>query len=137
MKIAVAVDGSAHSIRAVEQALNLVRMVEQNELFILHVDEIQDVKNAYLLAGGENSLALKQAELLKPIKEKIQAAGVEWEKVLLKGEPSEAIIQYVNNEGINHLFIGSRGLNRLQQLVLGSVSHRVMKYVKCPITIVK
>lgn len=137
MKIAVAVDGSAHSIRALEQAINLVQIVGNSELYILHADEIQDVRNAHLLGAGEYSLTLQQGELLKPIKEKLGISNIEWQKVLLKGEASEAIIRYVNNEDIAHLFIGSRGLNRLQQFMLGSVSHRVMKYVKCPITIVK
>ncbi|MBQ0140033.1 MAG: universal stress protein [Kurthia sp.] len=137
MKIAVAVDGSEHSIRAVEQAIHLAQMGDGSELFVLHVDQIQDVKNAHLLTGGEHALALKQAELLKPIREKLQHTAIVWKKVLLKGDPSEAIIQYVNKESMDQLFIGSRGLNRLQQLMLGSVSHRVMKYAKCPVTIVK
>ncbi|EGR8654283.1 universal stress protein, partial [Listeria monocytogenes] len=33
--------------------------------------------------------------------------------------------------------IGSRGLNSLQEMVLGSVSHKVMKRVNCPALIVK
>lgn len=136
MKIAVAVDGSEHSIRAVEQAINYLKLQEGNTLTLIHVDQIQDVKNAHLLTGGENSLAIKQAGVLKPIREILEKAAIQWDTVLLKGEPSEAIIKYAN-EQIDHLFIGSRGLNRLQQFMLGSVSHRVMKYVQCPVTIVK
>lgn len=63
MNIAVAVDGSEHSFRAVEQAVSYVKNVESAKLYILHVDEIQGVKNAYLLEGGENSMAIKQAAL--------------------------------------------------------------------------
>ena len=35
------------------------------------------------------------------------------------------------------VIIGSRGLNSLQEMVLGSVSHKVVKRVKCPVHIVK
>lgn len=136
MNIAVAVDGSEHSIRAVEHAIEFARNLKEVKIFILHVDEIQDIKNAYLLAGGENSIAIKQAELLNPIRQKLDSEGISWQTVLLKGEPSEEIITYVN-KNIQHLFIGSRGLNRFQKLVLGSVSHRVMKYALCPVTIIK
>jgi nucleotide-binding universal stress UspA family protein len=56
---------------------------------------------------------------------------------MLKGNPSQEIIKYVNSEEIDQLVIGSRGLNTFQEMVLGSVSHKVMKHVNCPITIVK
>ncbi|MGM0899696.1 MAG: universal stress protein [Bacillota bacterium] len=35
------------------------------------------------------------------------------------------------------IIIGSRGLNALQSMVLGSVSHKVMKRASCPVMIVK
>lgn len=57
--------------------------------------------------------------------------------IILKGEPSEEIIRYVNEKEIDQLVIGSRGLNTFQEMIVGSVSHKVMKYVKCPVTIVK
>lgn len=136
MNIAVAVDGSEHSIRAVEQAIDFAKRMEDAKLFVLHIDEIQDIKNAYLLTGGENSIAIKQAALLKPIRQRLEIEEISWQVVLLKGEPSEEIINFVNKD-MNHLFIGSRGFNRFQKFVLGSVSHRVIKYAKCPVTIVK
>lgn len=136
MNIAVAVDGSEHSIRAVEHAIEFAKNLKEAKIFVLHVDEIQAIKNAYLLDGGENSMAIKQAELLNPIRQKLESEEIPWQTVLLKGEPSEEIITFVNKD-MDHLFIGSRGLNRFQQLMLGSVSHRVMKYALCPVTIIK
>lgn len=56
---------------------------------------------------------------------------------MLKGHPSQEIIKYVNEQSINQLVIGSRGLNVFQEMVLGSVSHKVMKHANCPVTIVK
>jgi nucleotide-binding universal stress UspA family protein len=35
------------------------------------------------------------------------------------------------------MIIGSRGLNSLQEMVLGSVSYKVIKRVQCPVLIVK
>lgn len=137
MKIAVAVDGSKHAIRALEKAVQLAEMVKDSQLIILHVDHIEAVKNAQFSTGGAHSFILKQAELVKSIREKMETSKVIWHLELLKGEPSEKIIRFVNNEQMDHLFIGSRGLNSLQQFMLGSVSHRVTKYVKCPVTVVK
>ncbi|WP_306301403.1 universal stress protein [Thalassobacillus sp. C254] len=57
--------------------------------------------------------------------------------VFLHGEPGPAIIKHANNKSYDCLVIGSRGLNNLQSLVLGSVSHKVAKRVSCPVMIVK
>lgn len=137
MKIAVAVDGSKHAIRALEKAIQMAELIADSQVYIIHVDHIEAVKNAQFSTGGAHSFILKQAELVKPIREKMESLNVVWHLELLKGEPSEKIIQFVNDQQMDHLFIGSRGLNSLQQFMLGSVSHRVTKYVKCPVTVVK
>ena len=38
---------------------------------------------------------------------------------------------------IDLVIAGSRGLNTLQEMVLGSVSHKIAKRVKCPVMIIK
>ncbi|RCK13159.1 universal stress protein [Bacillus licheniformis] len=50
---------------------------------------------------------------------------------------SPAIVSYANHHDVDIVIIGSRGLNTLQEMVLGSVSHKVAKRVKCPVLIVK
>lgn len=35
------------------------------------------------------------------------------------------------------VLVGSRGLNSVQEMVLGSVSHKIAKRVQCPVLIVK
>ncbi|WP_432813984.1 universal stress protein [Sporosarcina aquimarina] len=37
----------------------------------------------------------------------------------------------------NHLVIESRGLNCVQEMMLGSVKHKMIKEAKCPVTIIK
>ncbi|WP_256592904.1 universal stress protein [Pseudomonas sp. 2822-17] len=42
-----------------------------------------------------------------------------------------------NNGEYDIVIIGSRGLNPFQEMVLGSVSHKIAKRVECPVLIVK
>ena len=56
---------------------------------------------------------------------------------ILIGDPASEIIQHVKKNDYDLLIMGSRGLNLLQEFVLGSVSHKVMKYVSIPVLIVK
>jgi len=46
-------------------------------------------------------------------------------------------VEYANKEQFEILILGSRGLNSLQEMVLGSVSHKVVKRAECPVLIVK
>lgn len=57
--------------------------------------------------------------------------------IILHGTPGPEIIKYANEQQVDLVVIGSRGLNSLQEMVLGSVSHKVMKRVNCPALIVK
>ena len=56
---------------------------------------------------------------------------------ILRGEPGPTIVDYANTKQVDLTIIGSRGLNGLQEMVLGSVSHKIAKRVKSPVLIVK
>ena len=83
------------------------------------------------------SMDLKREQKIQPVIELTKETNIETSTVILSGKPSYEIIQYVNNNDVDHLVLGSRGLNTLQEMILGSVSHKVMKHVECPVTIVK
>lgn len=67
----------------------------------------------------------------------LNEANVTYKTTILRGEPGPEIVKYANEQGVDIVVIGSRGLNALQEMVLGSVSHKVMKRVNCPALIVK
>lgn len=53
---------------------------------------------------------------------------------------TEAVSPDINNqmlETTKFLVIGSQGLNRMQEMVMGSVSYYVMKHAQCPVLVVK
>jgi nucleotide-binding universal stress UspA family protein len=42
------------------------------------------------------------------------------------------VVDYANSHNFDLVAAGSRGLNSLQEMVLGSVSHKIAKRVKAP-----
>lgn len=58
-------------------------------------------------------------------------------RLLFYVESPVKIVKYANDQKVDIVVIGSRGLNALQEMVLGSVSHKVMKRAHCPALIVK
>lgn len=137
MKIAVAIDGSDYAFRAAEYAVTLAKHFPTSEIIIIFVKDYSKAKDEYLTAQSVESMDLKREQKIQPIIELAKETNIETSTVILSGKPSYEIIQYVNNNDVDHLVLGSRGLNTLQEMILGSVSHKVMKHVECPVTIVK
>lgn len=137
MKIAVAVDGSENAVRAAKHAILLASCLPEASLEVIMVIDYDKAKDERLLTQSPESLALKREQKLHPILELASEHQVEATSIVLKGKPSQEIIQYVNEAEIDQLVVGSRGLNSFQEMIVGSVSHKVMKHANCPVTIVK
>lgn|SRR5690625_876856 len=137
MRIAVAIDGSDNSFRAAQHAIFLTQHLPQAHLELIHVVDLSKAKDEFLLASSKESLSLQRNKKIKPIVDLAQAVQIEITTTILKGNPSREIINYVKKQKIDQLVVGSRGLNVFQEMVLGSVSHKVMKHAVCPVTVVK
>lgn len=58
------------------------------------------------------------------------------EQEIVPGEPAPAILEHARNADSPMIVIGSRGLNRFSEAVIGSVSQRVLHHADCPVLIV-
>lgn len=137
MRIAVAIDGSENALRAAKHAITLIRYLPDANLEIIYVADYNKAKDERLLTQNPESLVLTREKKINPVLNLTKDVGVEVKVTILKGNPSTEIIKYVNQEKISQLVLGSRGLNTFQEMILGSVSHKVMKHVNCPVTVVK
>lgn len=61
----------------------------------------------------------------------------EVQKRIVDGDPAQAILDCVQNEGGDLLVIGSHGVGDLKSLLLGSVSHKLIEDALCPCLVVK
>ena len=137
MRIAVAIDGSENALRAAKHAIVLTKYLPEAQLEVIYVVDYDKAKDDFLLSQSSDSLTLKREQKVQPVLELAKETGIETKSILLKGNPSQEIIAYVEKEEIDQLVLGSRGLNALQEMILGSVSHKIIKHVDCPVTIVK
>lgn len=137
MQIAVAIDGSKNALRAAKHAIMLVKYLPNATLTLLFVIDYDNAKQDYLLAQNGETFSSQRAHKVQPAVDLASAENITAEVVMLEGKPSEEIIRYANDNAVDHVIIGSRGLNTLQEMMLGSVSHKVLKHVQCPVTIIK
>lgn len=135
--IMLASDGSAHAIRAAEKAIALAKQNPRATISIVYV--IDGAKSKADVLHNWNSVDLDRSrkEKLTITEQKIKHANINYNLIILHGEPGPTIVQYANENKMDICVIGSRGLNSLQEMVLGSVSHKVAKRANCPVMIVK
>lgn len=136
-RILLAVDGSEHSIRAAKEAVKIASCSKDSKVEIVYVADFAKSKNDVLHSQGEEEIEHARRSRLRPIEDLMEENLINFEVKVLRGEPGPAIVEYANEEEFDLAVLGSRGLNSLQEMVLGSVSHKVVKRVNCPVLIVK
>lgn len=58
-------------------------------------------------------------------------------RILTNGEPINCILRAIDDENIDLIVMGSRGLGNLEGLLVGSVSHKVGQLADCTVVTVK
>jgi nucleotide-binding universal stress UspA family protein len=135
--ILVATDGSEHALRAAVKAAEIAKVNPEASITVVYVVDGASSKSDVLSEGNKEAVQEKRLRKIRPTEEILKKLNVNFVVKMLKGEPGPEIVKYANKQHFDLVVVGSRGLNRLQEMVLGSVSHKVAKCVKCPVMIVK
>ena len=152
-KFLVAVDGSDHGWRALELAAGLAKLSDA-ELIIMHVvphvvpyEAISEAHEQFAKAEGipiEDENARYHAgrthadTITRDAEARATKHGIA--RVITctaEGNTANEIVAMAKSEGVDMLFLGSRGLGVVTSLLLGSVSHKVVSLVPCTCVTVK
>jgi nucleotide-binding universal stress UspA family protein len=136
-KILVGADGSDHSIRCFEKALHIIEGNPNAEMTVVYVIDGQKSKEDILHHYDKKVVEETRRKRLAPIVDTLKEKNIPHQIEILHGEPGPRIVEFANSHNYDLVVVGSRGLNSLQEMVLGSVSHKVAKRVKAPVMIVK
>jgi nucleotide-binding universal stress UspA family protein len=77
------------------------------------------------------------AKALKDAKGQCENASVGFKTLVRTGQPAVTIAQVARDEHVKHIVMGTRGLGRIQGLLLGSVAMQVVHLAEVPITLIK
>lgn len=116
-KILVAVDGFVHAERAIAFLKTHLRP-EGLEVHTLYVWE-------YPFHAPQLP---EEATVEGKSRRMLAEAGFQAQALLAEGHPAQRIVGITEQKGVHLVVVGSRGLTGLKRILLGSVSHKVVKY---------
>lgn len=149
-RILVPYDGSKYSKKAISYAKEMTSKFDATMYLLTVVDE-HEYLHGVLLAELEDDYTVKdtvrkfiksEVIIAKKITSKL-AKKYEKEKIkvhhhAMKGDPTEAILDYAKANSIDLIILGSEGLSGFGKLkALGSVSRKISEMAKCPVMIVR
>jgi nucleotide-binding universal stress UspA family protein len=142
MKIVLAVDGSPQSTDA---AHCLACFAPPEELTLTHAITLPDLDHpmvtpevrGQVLAEIEQKLRSEGEEILKRIRSLVPPDFPSVQQVHQIGVPAHVILETAHSTGADLIIVGARGLGPVKELVLGSVSHRVVLHAPCSVLVMK
>jgi nucleotide-binding universal stress UspA family protein len=134
--ILVAVDGSDSAKKAFEKSVFLAQKCN-SKIDLVHVIACE--------LGGDSATTLEQ---LDDIKSKAMQMLVEYkvaaeknkvpiEITVNQGDPARIIIELARTRSYDLIIMGTRGIGTFRELLLGSVSQKVMHHANCPVMVVR
>jgi len=137
MKVLVATDGSEHSMKAVQRALELAE-TQGAQVTLMSV--------AYYVQGNfdgmpmniQDKLEDEARAALKKGKALFDAKNLPVETVLEAGlVPANLIIRKAQDGKFDRIVIGSTGMNALERILMGSTAAKVVAHAPCEVTVVR
>ncbi len=112
------------------------------EVVFLHVIDRRGLNDLARYAKKDISFILQDLENkalteIDPMKEELKDMGFKTKVRIEKGGPLNEILRVIEEEGASVVVTGSRGKGNLDEMLLGSVSYKLVKRTTKPILVIK
>ena len=148
--IILPVDGSTGSLRAAKLAATLAHNahVPLEIVFAFPRDALEmfgppgvDSGNEhlqYMAPGAFEELRKNRAgKVFQRARQEIaDFVDLDISEQVVNGQPAQAILKHVETKTNPMIVIGSRGASAFRELMLGSVSQKLVHHARCPVTVV-
>ncbi len=139
-RVLVPIDESDRSSAALEYALE---EHPEASVTVLHVIDPRDFRT---YGGVEGWVDMEQIadqqrdharRLVENARERAADRGITVTTEVLTGKPARSIVEYVGENDIDHVVIGSHGRSGVSRVLLGSVAETVVRRSPVPVTVIR
>ena len=147
-KILVAIDGSDHSMKAAEYAIDIARdnKAQLIALTVLDISKVGYAASAFIASPmyGLEILERKRKEAHEWVDKvgKLTSQKAN-DDIRFKPQieesmsPAGTIVDFAENQNMDLIVVGSRGRSGFTKLLLGSIASTVVTYATCPVLVIK
>ena len=152
-KILVAIDGSEHSMKAVDLALEMAGKEslspqkigsELTALTVLDVSRPRRFLSSFIAAPTYGLRELEEERnaakhWMDAVRKKAEEKKIPFRSEIIEGLVSAeaTIVDYAESHQIDLIVVGTRGRTGFSKVLLGSVASRVVEYAHCSVIVVK
>lgn len=147
--ILVPVDGSKHAAAAARYADYLARKLDARVQLLYAFPQSADALMARMGNTTEQALALgfsrdafgsmrseSASRAFSNARSMLPDDAVSMDEVIVDGEPAEALTEHAKKADSPIIIMGRRGIGRVREFLVGSVSEGVILRAKCPVTVI-
>jgi nucleotide-binding universal stress UspA family protein len=141
MRIGIAIDGSENSLRALREAIRLGKLLKDPASLVLinvHLSAlISPVARGIDRKQIESYMDQIAEEELADAKRIVAEAGMSADIVKGHGEVAPTILETLQKEKIEMLVLGGKGRSSVTDLLLGSITTKLISLSPIPVIVVK
>lgn len=128
-----------------KKAINYIKQLKEagtQEVVVLHVLNEKGIEAMALYASGSFDELLQRiekeaADEMKEIEADLKESSLKVKLRIEIGIPLTDILKVEEEEGVSAIVIGSHGKSNVKEMLLGSVSEKVIRKSKNPILVIK
>ena len=141
LKVLLPVDGSESSVRATEALIKMLAWYKEQpviDLVTVHlpVPRLPNMGRVVSDDAIERYYAEESDAMLAPSTKALDAAGVTYTVHKLVGSIAETIVDHARRSGCDMIFMGTRGMTALSNMVMGSVATKVLHLAHIPVVLI-
>ena len=142
MRVLIAVDGSKHSLAAVQSLIDHAdwyREKPEVELLTVHLP-VPKLPRMGLAVSKQQIQKYYQEEgeaQLAASRRRLDAAGIRYKATVLVGPVAETIVKRAKDARSDLIYIGTRGMTEVGKALLGSTATKVLHMSDTPVLLVK
>lgn len=145
-RILVATDGSRHSQRAAEAAVEMARLYGStiSALYVVDVSreyaplgDLTSKSSNDMIANIRSSLQDQGEKATGSVVDMAEKAGITAARRITEGYPSQDIVRIAEEEKASLIVMGGIGATGFDRFLLGSVADKVVRSSKIPVLVVK
>ena len=138
LRVLIPIDGSENSLRTVGFVIEKAPLYR--EPLEIHLLNVQRPFPGTIMMVGEEGRKFHRDEGIKALagaRKLLDGALVKYAHHIGVGDFTETIAQYVRDKEIDQVVMGTRGASAVANMLLGSVTTKVLHLVEVPVLLVK